>query len=337
MGSEERRARVLEAIVRDYVTTREPVGSRALVERYQLGVSPATIRNDTAVLENEGLVHQPHTSAGRVPTDQGYRSFVNSLHEIKPLSTAERHAIERLLEGAVDLDDVVGRAVRLLAGITRQVAVVQYPSLQKVSLRHLELIPLGERHAILVIITDAGRVEQRTLVFEVPVPAEGLEELARRLNHHWAGQSLNTLSDASDVVEDLPSALQDVAEAVNSVVGEALRAEGEERIALAGTANLSRHSVDFARTISPVLEALEEQVVLLKLLTTMHEGMAVSIGQENKHENLTEASVISTSYDVADRTVARVGIVGPTRMDYPGSMAAVHAVAQYLSDILSGR
>lgn len=256
MGSEERRARVLEAIVRDYVTTREPVGSRALVERYQLGVSPATIRNDMAVLENEGLVHQPHTSAGRVPTDQGYRSFVNSLHEIKPLSTAERHAIERLLEGAVDLDDVVGRAVRLLAGITRQVAVVQYPSLQKVSLRHLELIPLGERHAILVIITDAGRVEQRTLVFEVPVPAEGLEELARRLNHHWAGQSLNTLSDASDVVEDLPSALQDVAEAVNSVVGEALRAEGEERIALAGTANLSRHSVDFARTISPVLEAL---------------------------------------------------------------------------------
>lgn len=337
MGSEERRTRVLEAIVRDYVMTREPVGSRTLVERYQLGVSPATVRNDMAVLESQGLIHQPHTSAGRIPTDQGYRSFVNSLHGIKPLSSAERRAIEQLLEGAVDLDDVVSRTVRLLAGITRQVAVVQYPSLQKVSLRHLELIPVGERHAILVIITDAGRVEQRTLVFDRTLPPDGLEELSRRLNAHWEGQSLGTLSELSTVLEDLPEDHQVVAAMVSGVVSDALRAEGEERIAMSGTANLSRHSVDFVRTISPVLEALEEQVVLLKLLTTMREGMAVSIGQENRYENLSEASVVSTSYDVDDRTVARVGIVGPTRMDYPGSMAAVHAVAQYLSDILSGR
>ncbi len=337
MGSEERRTKVLEAIVRDYVLTREPVGSRTLVERYQLGVSPATVRNDMAVLESEGLIHQPHTSAGRVPTDQGYRSFVNSLHDIKPLSSAERRAIEQLLEGAVDLDDVVSRAVRLLAGITRQVAVVQYPSLHKVSLRHLELIPVGQKHAILVIITDAGRVEQRTLVFERAVAADGLEELARRLNSRWAGQSLGTLGELSTILEDLSEDQRNVAGAVSAVVSDALRAEGEERIAMSGTANLSRHSVDFARTISPVLEALEEQVVLLKLLTTMHEGMAVSIGQENRYENLSEASVVSTSYDVDDRSVARVGIVGPTRMDYPGSMAAVHAVAQYLSDILSGR
>ncbi|MFT0847037.1 heat-inducible transcriptional repressor HrcA [Actinomycetaceae bacterium L2_0104] len=337
MGSEERRTKVLEAIVRDYVTTREPVGSRTLVERYQLGVSPATVRNDMAVLESEGLIQQPHTSAGRIPTDQGYRSFVNSLHAIKPLSAAERRAIEQLLEGAVDLDDVVSRTVRLLAGITRQVAVVQYPSLQKVSLRHLELIPVGERNTILVIITDAGRVEQRSLVFDSPVAPDTLEELARRFNTHWVGQSLGALSELSTVVEDLPEDLHAVAATVSGVVSDALRADGEERIAMSGTANLSRHSVDFARTISPVLEALEEQVVLLRLLTTIHEGMAVSIGQENKYENLSEASVISTSYGVDDRTVARVGIVGPTRMDYPGSMAAVHAVAQYLSDILSGR
>lgn len=333
MGSEERRTKVLEAIVRDYVAHREPVGSRALVERYGLGVSPATVRNDMAVLEEEGLIAQPHTSAGRIPTDQGYRSFVDSLQKIDPLSASERRAMERLLDGAVDLDDVVSRAVRLLAGITHQAAVVQYPSLQKVSFRHLELIPAGERHAILVIITGAGRVEQRTLVFPEPVHTSELEELSRTLNVEWAGKNLDAL--ASAVPDNLAPAIKDIAMAVCEVVESSLRAENEERIVLSGTANLSRHHLDFARTISPVLEALEEQVVLLKVLTAMHDGMAVSIGEENQSDSFSEASVISSTYDVDDRSVARVGIVGPTRMDYPGSMAAVHAVAHYLSDILS--
>ena len=159
MGSSERRAKVLEAIVRDYVSTREPVGSRSIVERYDLGVSPATIRNDMAALEEAGLIHRPHTSAGRVPTDQGYRQFVDSLESIKPLSPSERRAMRKLLEGAVDLDDVVERAVRALAQVTRQVAVVQYPSLQRVSLRHVEVVAVGVRYVILLIVTEAGRVE----------------------------------------------------------------------------------------------------------------------------------------------------------------------------------
>ncbi|MGO1594091.1 MAG: heat-inducible transcriptional repressor HrcA, partial [Ancrocorticia sp.] len=188
MGSEERRTRVLDAIVRDYVSHREPVGSRALVERYGLGVSPATVRNDMSVLEEEGLIAQPHTSAGRIPTDMGYRAFVNSLEDVQPLSPTERQAMERLMDGAVDLDDVIARAVRLLAGFTQQAAVVQYPSLNKVSLRHIELIPAGERHAILVIITEAGRVEQRTLVFPEPVDPTDLENLARTWRA-WSGRT----------------------------------------------------------------------------------------------------------------------------------------------------
>ena len=338
MGSQERRTRVLEAIVRDYVSTREPVGSRTLVERYGLGVSPATIRNDMAALEEAGLIHQPHTSAGRVPTDQGYRSFVDSLHEIKPLSSPERRAIERLLEGAVDLDDVVQRAVRLLAGITQQVAVVQYPSLQRVSLRHIELIPAGERQILMVIITEAGRVEQRTLQTPAVVAPEALESVARALNTECAGKPLAELSRVTHtMMESIPTELRATAELIVAHVMRVLEADSEERIVMAGTANLSRHSIDFARTISPVLEALEEQVILLRLLTTMQEGMNVSIGQENQHEGLSEAAVVSSSYGVADRTVAHVGVVGPTRMDYPGTMAAVYAVAEYLSDILTGR
>src|ERR1051325_832705 len=141
--SEERKLAVLRAIVEDYVQTKEPVGSRTIADRHALGVSPATIRNDMAALEDEGYIAQPHTSAGRVPTDKGYRLFVDRLSTVKPLSTAEKRAIQSLLDGAVDLDDVVDRTVRLLAQLTRQVALVQYPSLSRSTVRHIELVPVG--------------------------------------------------------------------------------------------------------------------------------------------------------------------------------------------------
>src|ERR687894_1765392 len=161
--SEERRLEGLRAIVEDYVRTREPVGSRMLTERHGLGVSPATIRNDMAALEEAGYIAQPHTSAGRVPTDKGYRLFVDRLAEIRPLSAPQKRAIETFLSEGVDLDDVLARAGRLLAQLTGQVAVVQYPSLRRSGLRHLELVPLGEGRLLVVVITDTGRVEQRFL------------------------------------------------------------------------------------------------------------------------------------------------------------------------------
>ena len=140
---EDRKLDVLRAIVEDYVSTHEPVGSKALVERHNLGVSPATIRNDMAALEDEGYIAQPHTSAGRIPTDKGYRLFVDRLSSVKPLTNAERRAIQSFLDGALDLDDIVARTVRLLAQLTRQVAVVQYPSLSRSSVRHVEIVPLS--------------------------------------------------------------------------------------------------------------------------------------------------------------------------------------------------
>src|SRR3954449_6098594 len=137
---DDRKLDVLRAIVEDYVSTNEPVGSKTLVDRHQLGVSPATVRNDMAVLEDEGYITQPHTSAGRVPTDKGYRLFVDRLSSVKPLSAAEKRAISTFLEGAIDLDDVVQRSVRLLAQLTRQVAIMQYPTLSRSTVRHVEVV-----------------------------------------------------------------------------------------------------------------------------------------------------------------------------------------------------
>lgn len=338
--SDERRLGVLRAIVHDYVRTREPVGSRALVERYSLGVSPATIRNDMAALEESGYIAQPHTSAGRVPTDKGYRLFVDQIAALKPLSLGERRAIQTLLEEAVDLDDVLDRTVRLLAQLTHQVAVVQYPSLRRSAVRHIELVPMTANRLLVVIITDNGRVEQRAVESAEPLDLAVVAELRVRANAAGVGRRLPSLGVAlTELAERFTPADRPLVEAVTAAVRETMLEEVEERVVMAGTANLVRADHDFPRTIGPVLEALEEQVVMLRLLSEMAQDDAVSvrIGHENPIEALAEASVVATGYGgTSTSTVARLGVLGPTRMDYAGTMAAVRAVARYLSRFLAG-
>jgi len=235
----DRRLEILRAIVDEYVETQEPVGSKAIADKRALGISPATIRNEMAVLEEEGFITQPHTSAGRIPTDRGYRLFVDKLSTVKPLSTAERRAIETFLEGAHDLDEVVKRSAKLLADITKQVAVVKYPK----------------------------------------------------------------IGDSS----------------------------GREMMAISGTANLARAGEDLGPTLSPILEALEEQVVLLRLLSDAHPTVHVTIGSEQQDMNLQTTSLVTVGYG----SDASLEILGPTRMDYAGSMAAVSAVARYVGRFIT--
>jgi heat-inducible transcriptional repressor len=336
---EDRRLAVLRAIVEDYVRTKEPVGSKALVDRHSLGVSPATIRNDMAALEEEGYIAQPHTSAGRIPTDKGYRLFVDRLSTVKPLSAAEKRAIHLLLDDALDLDDVIDRTVRLLAQLTRQVAVVQYPSLTRSTVRHVELVPLGGGRLLVVLITNTGRVEQRIVDVEVDPGEALLGEVRARLNAATGGRRL---TDVAIVVANLPGAFapedRRLVRMVLDALEDSLAVNREERIVLAGTANLARSGPDFARTIGPVLEALEEQVILLKLLSEMAEDLSevgVRIGRETENDNLAETAVVASAYGGQGEVVARLGVLGPTRMDYPMTMAAVRAVARYVSRILS--
>jgi heat-inducible transcriptional repressor len=334
---EERRLAVLRAIVEDYVSTHEPVGSKALVERHNLGVSPATIRNDMAALEDDGFIAQPHTSAGRVPTDLGYRLFVDRLSGVKPLSPPERRAIHQFLDEAVDLDDVMSRTVRLLAQITRQVALVQYPSLQRSSIRHVELVSLSSTRLILVIIVDTGRVEQRVIECPMPVTEEAIADLRSRLIVALAGKPFSAVPEAVTGFEDsFAEADRPFVRVVLTGVLESVAERHDERVVLGGTAHLARYGEAFPLAIQPVLEALEEQVVLLRLLgeATNPQGITVRIGHENPVEGLEATSVITAQYARGDQPVASLGVVGPTHMDYPGTMAAVHAVARYVSRIL---
>ncbi len=340
MALDDRKLDVLRAIVEDYVETQEPVGSKALVERHHLRVSPATVRNDMAVLEDEGYIRQPHTSAGRVPTDRGYRLFVDKLSRIKPLSPAERRAIERFLVGAVDLDDVVHRTVRLLAQLTRQVAVVQYPSLSRSHVRHLELVPVSTTRLMFVMITDTGRVEQRLVELPTPLPESDVMRMRTAINEKLGGVRLaDTPPQVQILLDECEPALRQPMAALCSVLLETLVERTDERIALAGTANLTRGGMlDFQGSIRPILEALEEEVVLLKLIGSAESDPSVTrvlIGDENEIEHLRGTSVISTGYGPGSTVVGGLGVLGPTRMDYPGTIATVGAVARYVGDILA--
>jgi heat-inducible transcriptional repressor len=339
VAAEDRRLAVLRAIVEDFIATNEPVGSKALADRHNLGVSPATIRNDMAALEEDGLIAQPHTSAGRVPTDAGYRVFVDRLTLVKPLSAPERRAIHAFLDEAVDLDDVLRRAVRTLAQLTRNVAVVQYPSLSRSRVRHVELVALSASRLMIVLITDTGRVEQRVVDLPAAVAADVVVDLRNLLNVRLHDR---LLAEAPAIISELPGTvapeLRGVTSTLIAVLLETLVERHGARVVLGGTANLTEHTQDFP-ALQPVLEALEEQVVLLRLLdqSATSSQIVVSIGNENEHAGLVSTSVVASSYRARGAALGAVGVLGPRRMDYGHTMARVAAVARYVGELLAER
>lgn len=329
---------MLRVIVQDYVASREPVGSKSIVERHSFGVSAATIRNDMALLEDEELIVAPHTSSGRVPTDKGYRVFVDQLTDLRPLTSAQRGAIEAFLGESVDLDDVLMRTVRLLSQLTHQVALVQYPSRAVSRIRHIELVQLGSTRLMTVLITDSGRVEQRLIDISTELDEEFLAELRTRLNSALGGLNL---PDAAARLAELPNqfapARRPMITAVTSALAEQVLANRHDKLLMAGTANLARTEEDFSGSIFPVLEAIEEQVTLLRLFAEMEVDLgdvSARIGRENENFALGETAVLTSGYSASGGSIARLGVLGPIRMDYPNNMAAVRAVARYLSRLL---
>lgn len=339
----ERSLAVLHAIVSDYVVSNEPVGSKAIVERHGFGVSAATIRNDMAFLEEDELIAQTHTSSGRVPTDKGYRLYVDTLAKLRPLTTAQRSAIERFLGESEDLDDVMSRTVRLLSQLTNQVAVVQYPTLRRVAVRHLDLVSLDEDRVLCVLILGNGVVEQQT----ASLPADRVSEawvsgLRARIAEAVISKDVDTahaavleLAETAGGPEGWASPEDgDLIRKVLDVLASQLGANRSDRIVVAGAANLTRPG-EFQGSLHTVLEAIEEQVTLLRLFAELvqdERDIAASIGRENEPYGLSNTSVIAASYEAEGPS--RLGVLGPLRMDYAGNIASVRAVARYLNRLL---
>lgn len=362
-----RRMLVLRAVVEDYVRSHEPVGSGSLTRRHHLGVSSATVRNDMAALEDEGYLVQPHTSAGRVPTQKGYRYFVDKLATVVPLSSAQRRGIEAFLSGSVNLEDTLRQAARLLAQITGQVAVVASPSLARSRLRRVELIGLSHSSVLVVVITDTGRVAQRTLHSIKQAGPDTLVDLSEMVNRQCHDLPLGTAADSCQVMADSSSrpGLKAMLRILASVFQDMATHEQTSGLYMAGTSQLTHGQAVSMDDLAPLLDALEEQVVLMKLMQAQselardHNGVSVAIGTETRTPGLVHASVVTSGYGYApvptgpsdtgggeevrdpaalegNAPVAFVGSIGPTHMDYETTMSAVRAVASYLTGFLSG-
>lgn len=350
--TQSRRMLVLRAVIEDYIRSQEPVGSTSLTRNHHLGVSSATIRNDMAALEDEGYLVQPHTSAGRIPTEKGYRYFVDRLATVVPLSPAQRRGISNFLAGSVSLEDTLQRAARLLARITGQVAVVASPALSKSTLRHIEIVPVSVNKLLAVIITDTGRVAQHTLEVRQLPDSKGLTTFCETVNARCAGKSLASAAATILTLANSPEhgAMATLAAALSRALTSMADDEQATDLYMAGTSKLAhQHS---GTEMAPLLDALEEQVVIMRLMNSLSEevtenGVGVAIGSETHTPELMHASVVTSGYGhihakasdgpagaQTGKPVAFVGSIGPTHMDYVTTMAAVRAVARYLTNII---
>ena len=335
----DRRRVVLQALVNEYVRSAQPVASKALVDRYDLRVSPATVRNELSFLEETGHVFQPHVSAGRVPTDVGYRAFVDAMlsgETGQGLTPAEVEAVRTQYS---ELEHEVAEAMRetsaLLSRLTNYVAVVIAPTLQRARIKRINLVWLGDARIVLVVVSDAGRVADRTIDLAEPVSAESLTGVEQLLNASLdgkVGEEVRAARGGVAAATSLPPRL--VAQVLDEVIDCLLEADADGVISGGVSTLLAQPEFADPRLVGPLVHLLEDGLETLHVLTSlMNTGdVVVRIGSENP-TGLERMSVVAASYD-AGGTEGLVGVIGPTRMDYARAVSAVRTVAEGLGDAL---
>lgn len=299
----ERRVQVLHAVVERYLATRQPVGSAAVCKKLTVKASPATVRNDMAELEEAGYLAQPHTSAGRIPTVRAYRLLVDRVVSLMPLSAPQRAAISAFLDDQPSMEDTLRMAARLLARITGQIAVVSSPSFTHATLRRFEIVPLSASVFLLIVISSTGRVEQRTIISADPPADEEIRLFSERVNSQGAGRPVSLLSSLctqiarSEASHPFAAYARSVAAALSGL-DDSVRSDS---LYMAGTAHLTQSSAISREELSNLLDALEEQVVMMRLLSTVSRsgsrtGVGVAIGAETHLRSLLHSSVVSSAY-----------------------------------------
>jgi len=331
---------VLRAIIEDFIATNEPVASKSLVEKHNFGVSSATIRNDMATLEEEGYITAPHTSAGRIPTDKGYRVFVDQLIQAEAESVEIRKSFSELrkqfaktLDQLTDLDERLETSAQLLAKATGEAAVIQYPNLNSVLVRSIEVVRVANNRALVLLITQSERIQQHLVVFPVDVADDLLAVLRAKFNAVAVGK----------LIDDLPAILKPVLETVSTTEKSVAQVffEGllllvdsnrKDKIAFAGATNLVRNEDQFAGGLPSLLETLDQQKDLFAFLSKVDSAQPKAIiGSENSVIELSNSSLLLSSYTNQGEELAKVAVVGPTRMNYSKNLAAVLALAHLLS------
>jgi heat-inducible transcriptional repressor len=334
---DDRKNKVLQAIIEDYVATAEPVGSRTIARKYHLGVSPATIRNEMADLEELGYLEQPHTSAGRIPSDRGYRYYVDCLMESPSITTAEADTIRRTFERRIrEVDTLVRETARLLSDTTHLTTVVSGPQIQKAHFRELRLVPLGGDKAVLVYITDSGFVENQVLELPVEVTMLELQRASDVLNDQLRGQPVETLSRSA--LHTLQKELHKygaLLEQTLQALAYKLEPGERQRLYLGGTTHmLNQPEFQDVNKVRNLLQLLEDEQAVAEVLTAAPQAdkSIIQIGEEIRIKELNDCSMVSATYRLGDEVIGRVGVIGPKRMEYARVVGLVNAITRQLEE-----
>jgi heat-inducible transcriptional repressor len=328
----ERERLVFLSIVHSFVQTAEPVGSRYLAKKYNLNISPATIRNVMTDLEEKGLIDQPHTSAGRVPTDYGYRQYVDNIVDTTKLTPVERHQIIRQLKQfSKDLSTISEKASQILGEISNQLGVVLSPRFNKGRIQKLEMVSISDNKLLLILSIQAGLVKTIIIEIDQKVPPGLLHATVELLNERLYGLSLEELQTSienrfKDVDERYKSIIRAISHHTDKIV------EKRSEFYMAGTRNVIMNpEFETREKVDRILELIDRKDILIKVLTEhQSEGISIVIGEENKEELMKNCSLITATYNMQDIT-GTIGVIGPTRMQYDKVIALVHFMSETLS------
>ena len=334
---DERKRIVLRAIVTEFISTGQPVGSAHVVEAAGLEVSAATVRSDMGALEELGLITQPHTSAGRVPTDRGYRWFVDDLRNAPVLDARQREVIEELLGSARDVEDLLARTTTVLSQLTRLVSLVISPAIATSRLRLVELVALGPLTALLLLVADTGRVEKHTVELPVGGDERDLDRARTMLADRLVGRRFGDVGAVLRLLtEEAPTDLRGIVRAVADAASD-VREDRVHQVFVGGQATLADDVTLQRDELARLLQLLEERETLARMLEETVEGPepgapTVRIGGENAIEDLRATSLVAQRYRLV--SAGSLGVLGPTRMDYGSALATVRAVSDELQRTL---
>lgn len=343
-----RARKILSAITQEYLSTGEAVGSRRVTRRYGVDLSPATVRNVMSDLEELGLLRQPHTSAGRIPTELGLRFFVDSLLKVRQLSPKEREELQtRYALPMGEVDTALREAGKVLSELSSHTVVLFSPRVETDVLQHVEFVRLPDQSLIAVLVNKSGRVFNKLIRPEAPVGQDELEGIHNYLNERLDGKSLSDIRAlVAKELSDERTRYDALAQRALLLQAQALQAVPPEQpgVIIEGQANLLGHLLDDGQPPAPdrlkaLFKALEDKATLLRLLeqTEAAQGIQVFIGAESSIPELSDHTVVSTTFGAGDMAVGAVGVIGPTRMNYGKVIALVDFTAQLLSSVIGRR
>lgn len=335
MDLSERKLKILQAIIADFIRTAEPVGSRTISKNYDLGVSPATVRNEMSDLEELGYLSHPHTSSGRVPSEKAYRLYVNELMKKRELTSEEKDAIASRLYGNVtELENLMKRAAHILSEITNLTAFAMTPRKDEDTLKYINLLPVDDYTVVLMLVSESGKVSNTTVRLEKPASEESLRILSKTMTYNYRGK---TLSEALtlDIIENFKTDAESMAMFERNIVPSFVKTLEDMlnvNLYMDGLTNIfslpEYNDLDRAKMF---LEMMDKREDLTKALINRENGVIITIGNENKEEAMQDCSLITATYHVDGKLMGKIGVIGPTRMRY----GEVTSIVEYLTDNIS--